>query len=170
MHNKTCGNGIVRLSVSTATAILALHSGAVCAQSTTSKSSCTVMGATYLEPVGDRDGHSLQTSVANCRIEGGDFDGAVSSLHTVWEQDKLNGNVLSGDGVLRKPGAMASYRQISGQRTYVLKDGKVVGWTATGKAIYNLASGGFAAYAGKSFTWSARSTMPGQFAIETAME
>lgn len=160
-----------RLSMSAVALSLTLAGSAAMAQSgTSSKSLCISTGAAAMEPVGDREGHTLQNSLGTCRVEGAAFDGAVVTVYATWEQDKMTGTLLSGDGILRKPGALAAYRQLTGQRSLVVQDGKVVGWTATGKSVFTLAAGTFSAYAGKTFSWTAKSTAPNQFVIDSTID
>jgi hypothetical protein len=47
-----------------------------------------------------------------------------------------------------------------------ITDGKVTGWTSSGKGTWLVASGSAASLAGKSTTWTAKPTGPGQFTLE----
>jgi hypothetical protein len=135
-----------------------------------SKSMCANAGANGMEPVGDREGHAVQVSHGTCRLVGGPLDGAVMATNTIWEHDKGAAKALSGDGVIRKPGAMAAYRLSSGTFAFVMKDGKVAGWTASGKAMYTMATGTAAALAGKSFSWTAQPTGASEYVIESVLD
>lgn len=134
------------------------------------KSTCFNEGPSAVEPVGDRDGHTVNVARGVCTMEGDVFDGAVVTQHTVWEGDKGTSMMVSGDGVARKPGGIVVYRLSSGTLTLTLQDGKPVGWTASGKGTYPVASGNMATVAGKSFSWTARSTGARSYVIESKVE
>ena len=51
-----------------------------------------------------------------------------------------------------------------------MTDGKVTGWTTTGRYDYVLASGDWASLLGKSETWLAKSTRPGEFSCESKLQ
>jgi len=145
--------------------------GAAQAQSATvSKSTCVVTGGTLLEPLGDREGHFIQVSAGTCSVEGGQFNGGVMTQNSIWESDGPKATLTSGNGVVRAPGGLAVYQTIGGTRTLIIKDGKVAGWTASGRVAYPVATGSYASVAGKTFAWTARLTGPNQYIIETVME
>lgn len=151
--------------------VLFLSSGTLYAQSgTTSKSVCMAHGSTSPEPIGDREGHTLQAGQATCRIEGGALDGAIMTQYSIWESDKANATIPAGIGVVRKAGGVAIYQVTSGNRTLVMKDGKPVGWTAAGKGVYTSASGSLAAVSGKAFSWTAKNVGFNQFTIDTVLD
>jgi hypothetical protein len=62
------------------------------------------------------------------------------------------------------------YQTMGGTRSLVVKDGKVVGWTAAGRVAYPIATGAFAAAAGKTYSWTARLTGSNQYIIESSPE
>lgn len=140
------------------------------AQAITSKSTCIGHGANWAEPVGDRDGHRLQVSEATCLVEGGPLDGAVVTQHTIWEIDKGTGTMLSSHGVNRKPGAMTAYANISGTLSFQMTDGRVTGWTASGKGRNMMATGSASSVAGKTYNWTARPTGPRTYVVELVYE
>ena len=149
----------------------ALFGGSVFAQTgVASKSICMTTGTIAPEPVGDRDGHFIQVSQSTCRIEGGPLDGGVMTQNSIWEVDKGASTLSSSSGVIRKAGGIAVYQTASGTRTVTMKDGKVVGWTATGKSNFPIGGGTVAEVAGKSFTWTARFTGPNQYVIDSVMD
>ena len=132
--------------------------------------SCQSVGSSPPEPIGDREGHSISSGEVSCRGEGGPLVGGVMTGVTTYEWDKSNGVLLSGSGIIRKPGATTAYRITEGKIALVMTDGKVIGTTAAGKGVYTLATGSAASLAGKSFTYSTRPTAPGQFAIDVKVE
>lgn len=136
----------------------------------TNQQHCVLTGAAFPEPAGDRDGHAIQFSTGTCTIAGGAFDGSVVTQHALWEMDGPKASLTAGYGVIRKTGGVAAYQTTSGTRTLVLKDGKVVGWTATGTGRYTMAAGSAAAAAGKPFSWTAKSSGMNQYTIDVVTD
>ena len=134
------------------------------------KSTCLNVGPRAAEPVGDREGHTITVSEAVCTMEGGLFDGAVMTQHSVWEGDKGLFTIISADGVARGPGGIMVYRLSAGTQNLTMQDGKPTGWTSSGKGTYPVAGGNMAAVAGKSFSWTARSTGPRSYVIESKVD
>lgn len=151
-----------------ASLILLTSSGLAMAQSF--KHTCMSVGSNLPEPLGDREGHGIQVTDASCISEGDSMDGAVMTSRTIWEFDKGAWNILSGDGVTRMRGVASAYRTTAGSLTFVMKDGKPVGWTATGKGVFTLATGAAAALAGKTFTWTANATGPRRYTMESKVD
>jgi len=151
-----------------ATIALALSAGLAVAQ--TAKSTCINFGSNMPEPIGDREAHAINVAAATCTTEGGPLDGTVMTQNTIWEIDKGALNILSGDGVSRKPGTVAAYRVTGGTLNWVIQDGKPVGWTAAGKGVYTLTSGSAASLAGKTFTWIGRATGPRTYVLESTID
>ncbi|HZZ22816.1 MAG TPA: hypothetical protein VFE60_09685 [Roseiarcus sp.] len=58
------------------------------------------------------------------------------------------------------------YQNNEGTLALTMTDGKVTGFTASGKGAEMLATGSLAALAGKPYTWTAKPSGPGQFTIE----
>ena len=147
---------------------LVLAAGAAGAQSW--KINCTNTGASAPEPLGDREKHSLMVKLATCIEVGGPMDGAVVTQGVIWEHDAAGSKALSGDSVARKPGATAAYRVTEGTLAWVMREGKIAGWTAAGKAMYTLAVGTGAQYAGKSFSWKSWPTGPNTYVTEMTLD
>lgn len=140
------------------------------AQPSTFRVLCTTYGSNSLEPVGDREGHSIQAAEAACVTEGGALDGTVTTQNTLWEFDKGAGTMLSSHGFSRKPGAVAAYANSSGTLTFQTSEGKVTGWLATGKGRYLVATGSAAALTGKTYGWQARPTGPRTYVVDVALD
>ena len=155
-------------------AILVASMGSVIVRAQTATPSaraiCNNIGGSAPEPVGDRDGHTLQVAEASCTVQGGPLDGAVLTQNTLWEYDKGVGNMLSSHGVYRKPGAMATYVNSAGTINLVMADGKVTGWTAAGKGRYAMASGSAGSLNGKTYSWTARPTGPRSYVVEATFD
>ena len=156
---------------------LALFGAAVCAaqahaqaQPLTYRLACNNHGPNWAEPVGDREGHTVQVAEGNCVVQGGPLDGAVLVQQSIWEFDKGTGTMLSSHGVNRKPGAMAAYTNTAGTLTFQMADGRITGWTASGKGRSTMASGMASALAGKTYSWTARPTGPRTYVIDVVYD
>lgn len=159
MHNLLKVSGIA-----TAIAFAAFAPSAVAQE--IMKYICQDIGGGPPEPLGDREGHSISVGPYSCRVDSGALSGGVSTGASIWEWDKTNAVLVSGNGVIRKPGATVVYQATEGKLALTMADGKVTGFTASGRGSYPMAIGSAASLAGKSFTWTAKSTGPGQFEID----
>jgi len=138
------------------------------AQEITSTSICQNIGSGGdPEPIGDREGHSVSVDMVSCRVEGGPLSGGVLTGTDIWEWDGPNAVSLANDGVVRKPGATAVYKNTEAKIALTITDGKVTGWTASGKGHWAMATGSASSLAGKSCTYTAKPTSPGQFTAES---
>jgi hypothetical protein len=141
------------------------------AQAVTYKLHCHDVGYNPAQPLGDREGHSISVSQFTCRTEGGPFDGGTVTGNNIWEWDKINAVLLTGNAVVRKPGATAVSQSADGKLALTVgNDGKVTGWTASGKGNWRLATGGAAAYSGKGYTWTAVPSGAGQFIVDIKVD
>ena len=154
-------------SIATAIAFAAGASSAV-AEDDTVRLTCQSVGYDAPpEPLGDREGHGLTTSFASCRIEAGPMKGGVLTGMDIWEWDKTNAVALASNGIQRKPGATVVYQNTDEKLSLILTDGKVTGWTVSGKGHVIMATGSAASFAGKTYTFTAKPTGPGQFTVES---
>ena len=149
--------------IATAAVAFAAFAPSAVAQQNTFTFTCQDVGISPPEPLGDREGHSISVGQFSCRIDSGPMSGGVGTGTVTWEWDKTNAVLLSGSAVLRKPGATEVEVYTGGKIALTMADGKVTGFTASGRGSYPMAIGGAASLAGKSFTWTAKSTGPGQF-------
>jgi len=131
---------------------------------------CTNYGPNSNEPLGDRDGHSVQVGDATCIVQGGPMDGAVGTQQVIWEYDKGVGTLLSAHTVFRRPGAMLISVGRTGKLNLQMADGRVTGWTASGVLSYPMATGPAAVLDKKSATWTGRPTGNRTFVIEFTVE
>ena len=154
----------------TVSASLVLLAGSGLAMAQSSKHTCMNVGPNQPEPLGDREGHAVLVSEGSCTLEGGFLDGTVQTQHTTWEVDKGAMNIVSADGVSRKPGTTVAYRVTAGSLAYVMKDGKPAGWKASGTGVFTLATGAAAAWAGKTFTWTGYATGPRSYVMESKVD
>ncbi|MDA8257574.1 MAG: hypothetical protein M0Z99_18420 [Betaproteobacteria bacterium] len=154
----------------TALALAGVVSSAMAQAPLTQKAVCVFVGAGALEPIGDRAGHALRVSPYSCFVENGPMEGAVMTGTNIFEWDGGKAVILSGDGVGRKPGSITSFKVTEGATALAMADGKVTGFTGSGKGVVNLASGSAAALKGKTYSYTVRSISPVQFVIETTYD
>jgi hypothetical protein len=100
MHNLARFSGTAAAAI----AFAAFAPGAV-AQDNTGTRTCQFIGSNVPEPLGDREGHSIQISQASCHIDSGPISDAIMTTTDIWEWDGTNAVLLSGSGIARKPGA-----------------------------------------------------------------
>jgi hypothetical protein len=136
----------------------------------TYKLTCQDVGGAPPEPLGDRDGHAIQVEEYSCRVDAGVLAGGVVSGENIWEWDKTNAVLVSGEGVIRKPGATTAFRITEGNLALTMADGKVTGSTASGRGNYSLAIGSAASLAGRPFSFSSMGTGPGEFEVDGKQE
>ena len=158
---------VLRITSTVAFALLALSASG---QENSFKFSCQSIGSSPPEPIGDREGHSISSGEVSCRAEGGPLIGGVMTGTSMYEWDKGSGIMLSGSGIVRKPGATTAYRINEAKIALIMTDGKVTGSASSGKGVYTMATGSAASLAGKSFTYSTRTTAPGQFTLDVKVE
>ena len=121
----------------------------------TSTFTCYTVRATQ-EPLGDREGHSLEVAeICGC-VDSGPLSGGIITIDGIYEWDKTTAVSISTHGVIRKPDAIAVYQVDDGKIALTVTDGKITGATGSGRGTYLLATGSAASLAGKSFTWSAK--------------
>ena|SRR5664279_581529 len=157
------------LNVAASLALTTLSMSTLAQTPVTFKSTCQDVGFAAREPLGDRDGHSIEVIQYSCRNEGGVEDGTLMTGMVIWEWDKTTCVMLSGNGVVRKPGALAVFQNSESKASLTIVDGKVTGITGTSNGVYKTATGGMASLAGKSFTSTFHSIGGGQFVIEVTL-
>jgi hypothetical protein len=130
-----------------------------------SKFFCQAVGGSGApEPLGDREGHNITVLTASCRNVGGVLDGSLTTGQEIWEWDGTNAKMLLESGVVRKPGALA---------TFELTEGKLAlttGFTASRKGRWPTATGTAASLAGKSWTFKSWPTVAGQWEGEVTLD
>ena len=148
-------------------AALALTSTVALAQSgQTARLYCHAVGSSQPEPLGDREGHAISIGEIACRVEGGLADGGLLTGTIIYEWDKANGVLLSGIGVTRKPGATTSYQHTEGKITLIMSDGKVTGYTGSGRGRHTMATGAAASLNGKTYSFTFKTVGPGQYVVD----
>ena len=152
--------------IATAVITLAAAAPSADAQDNTFTLTCQNIGGGAPEPLGDRPDHSISVSDYTCRFDSGPLKGGVSTANVIWEFDGPNAVVVSGNGVVRAPGGTVVYQETDGKLALTMTDGKVTGFTSSGKGDEKLATGSLAALAGKPYTWTAKAAGSGQFPIE----
>jgi len=132
--------------------------------------SCQAVGGGAPEPLGDREGHTISVDTYSCRCDSGPMSGGILTGTGITEWNGTNPVWVAGYGVVRKPDATVVYQQTEGKLALTTADGKVTGWTFSGKGHWLMATGSAASLAGKSYTVTAKSTGPGQFTSEDKAE
>ena len=100
----------------------------------------------------------------------GVLDGSLTTAQEIWEWDGTNAKMLLESGVIRKPGAMATFELTEGKLALTMTDGKVTGFTASGKGRWPTATGTAASLAGKSWTFKSWPTGAGQWEGEVTAD
>lgn len=157
-------------SVAASVIVAALSLSSAAQSQTLEKSVCTFIGVNPQEQLNDREGHAISISQFSCRAEGGVLDGSVMTGSQIYEWNGVNAVGHAGYGVYRKPGATVVYVNDEMKNMLVLKDGKVTGFAASGRGHYPLATGTAASLTGKTYTYTAKPTGPGQFLIEAKVD
>jgi len=98
------------------------------------------------------------------------LDGSLTTAQEIWEWDGTNAKMLLESGVIRKPGAMATFELTEGKLALTMTDGKVTGFTASGKGRWPTATGTAASLAGKSWTFKSWPTGAGQWEGEVTAD
>jgi hypothetical protein len=130
---------------------------------------CQDVGGGPPEPLGDREGHMIRVQQGSCRADGA-YAGGVSTDEGIWEWDGSKAVELSGSGIVRKPGSTLAWKETEGNLALTITDGKVTGWTASGRGVNTLATGVWAKLAGKGYTWTAKPTGPSEYTVEARDE
>jgi hypothetical protein len=120
----------------------------------------------------DRLGDLISVEQDRCTVDSGPLIGGVLIEVIIWEWDKTKTNavLLSGSGVIRKPGSTLAFQITEGKMASSITDGKVTGATSSGRGNDGVATGGAASLSGKSYTWSTKSTGKLQFVLGVEME
>lgn len=129
---------------------------------------CNVLGTNNPEPIGDRAGHGLVNYQFSCVGVEGLLKGAVYSATHISEWDGPQGTFLMAGGVHRIAGGFAVTQMTEGSGSIVMKDGKPVGSSGSGKATFKFASGPLAALSGKTVKFASKSIGFNRFDLEFA--
>jgi hypothetical protein len=97
---------------------------------------CQDVGLTTPEPIGDQDGHVLVVDNFSCRVDAGAMAGGVMTGTVAWDLNKGKGTLISGTGVIRKPGSLVIYKDGEGTLNLTMNDkGQVTGGSASGRHL-----------------------------------
>ena len=163
---------LVRLggAAAAAIALFGFAPGALADESTTVWN-CQNVGQSQPEPLGDREGHALLVGSVSCRAELGALAGGVMTTQDVWEWDGPKAALVSFTGVVRKNGATLVWKAIQGKLELTMTEGKVTGFTVSGRADTVLAAARWAPWASKQMTWTGKPNGPAsQFSLETTFK
>jgi hypothetical protein len=118
--------------------------------------------------MGDRSGHGLLSYQFSCVGVDGLLKGAVYSAIHVSEWDNAQGTFLLAGGVHRAAGGFAVTQMLEGTGSVIMKDGKAIGSTGSGKAVFKLGLGTLAALSGKTVKFTSKSIGLNRFDLEFA--
>jgi hypothetical protein len=155
------------ICMAAALTLSSLFSNAFAQGQPTYRNFCQTAGTAPQEPIGDRAGHAISASTMTCRVEGGPMDGAVMTGSLFWEWDGPNASGRGAIGIYRKAGASLIWSNSEAKNSQIMVDGKVTGFSSTGRGTYTLGTGSAAALTGKGYTFVTKSTGFNQFVIET---
>jgi hypothetical protein len=128
---------------------------------------CQDIGLTTPEPIGDQDGHVLVVDNFSCHVEDGAMAGGVMTGVVAWDLNKGKGALLSGTGVIRKPGSLVIYKDLDGALNLTINEkGEVTGGGASGTAAWVFATGDAAPLKGKVMNWTSKGTGPATFVVQ----
>ena len=131
---------------------------------------CQDVGNNTPEALG-AEGQSILTENFVCRIMTGPMQGANMTGTVIWNFNKTDGTLVSGTGVMRKPGSVVVYKDDSGTLKLDMDDkGNVTGGSATGQVTWLVATGAAAADKGKTWNWTAKDAGPGRFTLSEKAE
>jgi hypothetical protein len=116
---KACG-----IAAATVTA-LAVATPSAIADENTYTFTCQGFGSGAHEPLGDREGHALSISDYSCYTDFGPFVGGDVSGTNIWEWDRTNAVLVTGQYISRKPGSIAVHAANEGKLSLTMTDGKV---------------------------------------------
>jgi hypothetical protein len=136
----------------------------------TFKSHCQTFGTAPLELLGDREGHAIAVGHFTCRVDGGPIDGAVWTGSQVYEWDGPNAVGRGGFGVFRLSGSFAVYSSTEVKVSLNLSDGRVTGFTGSGRGMFSVGTGAASVLAGKSYTYVVKSSGFNQVVVETTVK
>jgi hypothetical protein len=127
---------------------------------------CTVVGTIGQEPIGDRPGHMLVSFQYACFGLDGLMKGALYTAHVASEWENQKGTDLYGGGIHRTNDGYAVIQMTEAAGSVVMGQGMPAVSEARGKVLFKLASGRFAALAGRMVDFTAKMIGPGHFIYE----
>jgi hypothetical protein len=140
---------------------------AVFAAENRSKMTCKSEGAP--QPIiGDPQGRMIAVYDITCTVIEGSPHGGVYSGKEIVEWDNTHASLIAGSGVLRSPGSTVVLQDINEDGEATLTDGKVTGFTSSGRSkIIWASSSVVAAMVGKTFSHTTNSTGPGESVVDS---
>ena len=127
---------------------------------------CNIIGTPAQDPISERPGHALVSVEYSCFGVAGLLKDDVHTASSISEWDAQKGTFLIGGGILRSPGGLGVTQITEGTGTVVMKDGKPVGTTSSGKGVFKFASGTLAALSGKVFNFESKPISVLRFNLE----
>lgn len=122
------------------------------------------------EAHGDREGHAITSGQFSCRAESGPMAGGVLTGYAVIEWNNETGVMLSGSGIVRKPGVVLVYQNVDYKVLYHKTDGRFSAASGAGRFKYVFADGADPDLAGATFVYVTRAASPEAFWLEATRE
>jgi hypothetical protein len=149
--------------------LFALSAG-VSGQQIVFKGNCMTIGVSPPEQLTGAQGQSVSVGNYTCQMVGGPLDGGIVTGTSIWHYEKGVGKGMSGAGVTRRPDAQAVWDQSEATMNLHVAEGRVTGYSGTGKGQFKLATGAASALNGRLYKFNFRSTGPGSFEVETIVD
>lgn len=131
---------------------------------------CNIVGTASQEAIGDHDGHRISSVQYACVGVDGLLKGALYTGSSTSEWDGPKGQYMNGIGVVRAPNGIVVTQVTEGTGSVVMKDGKPIGSEASGKALWQFASGVFAPLSGKTVRWAVQPAGFNRFSLEVTTD
>ena len=129
------------------------------------------LGQPAVEPLGDRQGHGISYTEGSCKTKDGLTAGALRTESSLLEWDGATASLVSSYGIDRGPdGSVMAFQDLDAKIEPMMDAaGKPIGWTGSGHSLVTLASGRWEALKGKTISWTARSTGPGEYEVDSTI-
>jgi hypothetical protein len=137
------------------------------ADASRSKSICKSVDEGAPERIGDREGHMMAIYDVTCSVVEGQPTGGVSTGKVIVEWDKTHATLIAGGGVMRSPGSVFVFENTQEDGDLTVADGKIIGYASAGRGKIIWATGAAATSVGKSYSYTTKSTGPGQSVVES---
>jgi len=143
---------------------------AAIADASKSKSICQSVDEGAPQQIGDREGHMMAIYNVTCHVVEGQPSGGVSSGKVIIEWDKTHATLIAGGGVLRSASATSVFQNLEESGDATVADGKVTGFSSSGRGKVIWAIGTAASAIGKTYTYTTKSAGSGQIEVETSSD
>ena len=149
----TMRSSLILFSFSASVALSAVAPAAL-SQDNSFTSTCQEMASGAPQPPENRLGDLISVEQDRCIVDSGPLIGGVLIEEEIWEWNatKTNAVLLSGSGVVRKPGSTVAFQITQGTLAMTMTDARVTGSTGSGLGVDGIATDAAASFAGKPYT------------------